>query len=75
MATNKFGVIVQHQGKDPKLAMVQGGATVATALEAAGFNPESYKGRVTLQGKRADLSDRLKTGQLVGISEQVAGGR
>lgn len=74
MANGKFGVMVQFQGKRPNVVMVEGGATVRSALRDAGHNPEQYAGRVTLNNKKADLSDRIATNALLSISENVAGG-
>jgi hypothetical protein len=75
MPSNKFGVIVQFQGKRPNSVMVEGGATVATALRNSGLDAKKYEGRVTLGGRRASLDERLKTNALVSISEAVAGGK
>lgn len=75
MANGKFGVMVQFQGKRPDVVMVEGGATVRSALTNKGLNAEKYAATVTLNGKRADLSDRISTNALIALSENVAGGR
>ena len=81
MANGKFGVVVQHQGKRPNSVMVEGGATVRTALLAAqekGFIPkgdlEKYANAVTLGSKKAGLSTRVETNSLIALSENVSGG-
>lgn len=77
----KFGVMVQFQGKRPKVVNVDGSATVRTALQEAqakGHLPkgdiEKYAGKTTLGGKRAELSTRIGTNALIALSENVAGG-
>lgn len=74
MANGKFGVMVQFQGKRPSVVMVEGGATIRSALRDAGHDPEQYAGRVTLNDKKANLSDRIATNALIALSENVAGG-
>ena len=81
MTKGKFGVVVQHQGKRPNSVLVEGGATIRTALLAAqakGFIPkgdvEAYANKATLMGKKANLSDRVETNSLIALSEDVSGG-
>lgn len=71
----KFGVMVQEQGKRPSIALVGSGATVRSAFRALKINPETVKGSITVNGKNADLNDRLKTNDLVALTPNVAGGR
>lgn len=70
-----FPVMLQVQGKAAEIVDVpKGGATLRSALSAAGHNPENYQGSVTIDGQAADLSDRLKRGQLIAVTPKVAGG-
>ena len=72
---NKFGVMVQEQGKRPAIVLVGSGATVRSALRAKKIEPETAKGSITVNGKTADLNDRLRTNDLVAFTPSVAGGR
>lgn len=75
MAETKFGVMVQEQGKKLQVALVGSGATIRSALRAVKRDPDTLKGTVTLNNKKADLSDRLKTNDLIAIVPNVAGGK
>lgn len=74
MKTGEFGVVVQIKGQRPNLAVVGSGATVRSALRAVKQNPDSLTGKVTLNGRAADLSDRLKTNDLLAITPNTGGG-
>lgn len=72
--TAMFGVYVQETGKKGQVALVGSGATVRSALRAVKIDAETKAGQITLNGKKADLSDRLKTNDLLAITPNVAGG-
>lgn len=74
MKTGEFGVVLQKQGQRPNLVVVGSGATVRSALKAAKITPESVEGRLTHNKGKADLNARLKTNDLLVISEPVTGG-
>lgn len=75
MKTGEFGVVVQVKGERPNLAVVGSGATVRSALRAIKKDPDSLQGKVTLNGKAAEMSDRLKTNDLLAITPNTAGGK
>ncbi len=72
---NKFGVMVQEKGKQPRIAHVGSGATVRSALKAVKIDPETTRGEITLNGKATDLAARLRTNDLVAVTPDVSGGR
>lgn len=74
MKNATFGVIVQEQGKKASVALVGSGATVRSALKAVRISEDKVEGRITLNNKKAGLGDRLKTNDLLVISEPVTGG-
>ena len=75
MAETTYGVMVQEQGKPLTVALVGNGATVRTALKAVRKDPDTLKGEFTLNGKKAELGDRISKNDLIAIVPSVAGGR
>lgn len=75
MSSNTFGVMVQETGKKPQVALVGSGATVRSALRAVKISEDKAQGNITLNGKAADLSDRIKTNDLVALTPKVTGGK
>lgn len=73
MAKSQY--MVQIQGQAPKLIEAPAGATLRKVLEAAKQNPENLYGAVTVNGANADMSTRLKKGDLIAVTPKVAGGR
>ena len=73
MTNGSFAVIYQDKGEKPGIVVVGSGATVRSALRVKNV-PESQIGQVTLNGKATDLSARLKTGDLLAVTPNTAGG-
>lgn len=73
--TAMFGVYVQETGKKGTVAIVGSGATVRSALRAVKLDAEKLNGKLTVNGKAADLSDRIKTNDQIAITPNTAGGR
>lgn len=74
MKAGEFAVVFQEKGKRPSIAIVGSGATVRSALRAVKLDPEANIGSVTLNGKAANLGDRLKTNDLLAVTPNTAGG-
>jgi molybdopterin converting factor small subunit len=72
---SKVQYMLQIQGQAPKLIEATGGATLRKVLEAAKQNPDGLYGAVTVNGANADMSLRLKKGDLIAVTPKVAGGR
>lgn len=75
MVKGDIAVIVQEAGQKPTLAIVKNNSTIRLVLESKKMNPDAWAGKVTLNNKKADLSDRVSTGQLVALTPASAGGR
>ena len=75
MTNGQFAVIVQEAGQKPSLAVVGNGATVASALRMKKLDPQKHEGSITLNSKKAKLTDRVKQGDLLAITPNTAGGR
>lgn len=75
MKTGEFAVVVQQKGLRANAVIVGSGATVRTALRAIKLDPEAQAGKVTLNGKSAQLGDRLSANALLAITPNTAGGR
>lgn len=75
MADSKFGVMFQETGKKLQVALVGSGATVRSALRAVKYSEDKAIGNITLNGKAADLGDRIKTNDLLAVTPKVTGGK
>ena len=77
MGSNKFSVVVQTQGQNPKPITVSPSATIRTALLAAGFSEDSLSslGSLRINSAEAELSQRLKKDDYITVTPKVAGGR
>lgn len=75
MKNGSFGIVFQEQGKRPDVVIVGSGANVATALRAKKINPDTADlSKLTVNGKKADLTTRLSTNSLLAYVPAVAGG-
>ena len=75
MSNAVFGVMFHETGKKPRVALVGSGATVRSALRALKYDEAKAEGKITLNSKKADLSERIKTNDLLAIVPNVTGGR
>ncbi len=75
MAKNPIAVMFGYQGQQPRIVKVSSGATVASVLKAAKVDTSNLAGSVSLDGEAADLTDRVKNGQLIELTPKAAGGR
>lgn len=76
--SQKFAVIVQTHGQNPKSIMVGSSATVRTALIAAGFQDDALgamRDSIRVNAAGADLTQRLKKDDYLTVTPKVAGGR
>lgn len=69
-----YGVLVQELGKKATIALVGNGATVGSALRAVKLDTAKVDGKITLNGKKANLGDRVKTNDQISFAPDVAGG-
>jgi sulfur carrier protein ThiS len=73
-ATEEILVKVAQTGGEVKEYCLNGGRSVADALEVAGFDvDEEYKLRVN--GEPADMDTELSNGDIVTIATKIEGGR
>jgi molybdopterin converting factor small subunit len=72
---SKSTYLLQIQGQAPKLIEAPSGATLRRVLEVAKQNPDNLYGAVTVNGANAEMSHRLKKGDLIAVTPKVAGGR